>query len=128
MKLYYEVVKTPYMGAERILGGLTMARYIDADKLLEYLEKEAESEDVKYSFIGAGVQATINEIKKFPLEDAKPVIHAHWLTSMEKFEKNWFAMDRCSNCSWLKPILVEGAEISFNYCPNCGAKIDEEVD
>ena len=98
-----------------------MARYVNADKLLEYLEKEAESEDVKYSFIGAGVQATINEIKKFPLEDVKPVVHAHWY-------RNWVDVPVCSNCKfgWDSQPELDGKPL-FKYCPDCGAKMDEEV-
>ena len=101
-----------------------MARYVNADKLLEYLEKEAESEDVKYSFIGAGVQATINEIKKFPLEDVKPVIHAHWETT--KLTSKWIFV--CSHChdGWYE--RYEDDNIIWKYCPDCGAKMDEEVD
>ena len=98
-----------------------MGRYMDADKLLEYLEKEAESEDVKYSFIGAGVQATINEIKKFPLEDVKPVTHAHWI-------RNEFGVPLCSAChkGWDDQPEKDGSPL-FEYCPCCGAIMDEEV-
>ena len=99
-----------------------MGRYMDADKLLEYLEKEAESEDVKYSYIGAGVQATINEIKKFPLEDVKPVTHAHWVDNGEPY---------CSRCEWSPApewSHIEDLQLAdVYYCPHCGAIMDEEV-
>ena len=90
-------------------------RYVDADKLLEYLEKEAESGDVKYSFIGAGVQATINEIKKFPLEDVKPVVHARW------------EFGKCTKCGGDAPFWCMASTYrASSYCPDCGAKMDEK--
>lgn len=93
-----------------------MARYIGADKLLEYLEKAAESEDVKYSFIGAGVQATVSVNKAFPLEDVAPVIHAHW-----RWMRNHDVI--CSKCQY---VLPSGSPVSdFRFCPHCGAKMDE---
>ena len=96
-----------------------MGRYIDADKLLEYLEKAGETDEVKYSFIGAGVQATISVIKKFPLEDAKPVVHAHKDIATSKSGMTMFL--ECSNC--------QGAiDYSDAYCKYCGAKMDEVQD
>lgn len=103
-----------------------MARYVNADKLLEYLEKEAESDNVKYSFIGAGVQATISVIKTFPLEDVKPVVHAYW------FESYWGGTGaKCSNCNYLIhacDIDYQEVKHDFEYCPYCGAKMDGDVD
>ena len=103
-----------------------MDRYIDADKLLEYLEKEAEREDVKYSFIGLGVQATINEIKKFPLEDVAPVIHAHWEYRYDTgIYQTEFLCSRCKGLIETYSCTVD--EVEYEYCPHCGAKMDEEV-
>ena len=103
-----------------------MARYVNADKLLEYLEKEAESEDVKYSFIGAGVQATISVIKTFPLEDVKPVVHAQWREYVFPAHEHIY----CSHCNeeYYEDDLLLGGNDFPKYCPNCGAKMDEEVD
>ena len=92
-----------------------MARYVNADKLLEYLEKEAESEDVKYSFIGAGVQATISVIKTFHLEDVAPVIHADWIGVNPLSDTI-----ECSSCGWEEI----SSELASRYCPDCGAKMD----
>lgn len=52
--------------------------------------------------------------------------HGHWiyefLDSFRKFRNT------CSNCKWSSIDNYDGyVEIdSFNYCPNCGAKMDEE--
>lgn len=98
-----------------------MTGYIDADKLREYLEKEAESDDVKYSFIGTGVQATISVIKTFPLEDVKPVTHSHWIEKKYRISPDTFISNAC--CNACDGINKTGYT---NYCPHCGAKMDEE--
>ena len=95
-------------------------RYIDADKLLEYLEKEVETEEVKYSVIGAGVQATINEIKKFHREDVAPVTHAHWIEKKYRIAPDVFISN--ASCSACAGISKTGYT---DYCPHCGAKMDE---
>ena len=52
--------------------------------------------------------------------DAAPVVHGRWEETVE----DWVM---CSVCwdEWNKRIVpVE----DFNYCPNCGARMDAEVD
>lgn len=47
-----------------------------------------------------------------------PVVHGRWIDVREKrlFGDHYFL---CSNCK-----SRNGSMISFNYCPNCGAKMD----
>lgn len=58
-------------------------------------------------------------IKNAPTVEAKPVVHAHWVSkdTMEKFPyaKNHY----CSNC---KVDVIECG----NFCTNCGAQMDEK--
>lgn len=57
------------------------------------------------------------EYKLHKLDDAKPVIHAHWI------ENIW-----CSNCGGFNEDDNGSIVESFSeYCPNCGAIMDEEV-
>ena len=50
--------------------------------------------------------------------DVVPVRHGRWIDVREKrlFGDHYFL---CSNCK-----SRNGSMISFNYCPNCGAKMD----
>ena len=52
-------------------------------------------------------------IKRLPTIDAVPVRHGHW----EYIGGYWYQY-RCSNC-----ILC--VEYKTNFCPHCGAKMDE---
>lgn len=54
-----------------------------------------------------------------PTVDAVPVVHARWI---EKEKYTFGVMYDCSICG--NRILDNGH--SWNYCPNCGAKMDGE--
>ena len=53
--------------------------------------------------------------------DVIPVVHGKWIDVREKrlFGDHYFL---CSNCK-----SRNGSMIPFNYCPNCGAKMDLEI-
>lgn len=48
-------------------------------------------------------------------EDMTHIIHAHWIVHIDE---NGIT-NECSNCHHLEGML------DGNYCPNCGAKMDE---
>ena len=52
-------------------------------------------------------------VREYPTEDVVPVVHAHWI------EHEMYCI--CNSCNAL-------ATAYFNYCPFCGAKMDEEVE
>jgi len=59
-----------------------------------------------------------NFIRRMPAVDAEPVAHGRWqcvFTTNAGGKAGW-----CSNCGFLKDV--------DNYCPNCGARMDQEVD
>ena len=84
-------------------------RLIDADALMD----EANS-DGAYGYVDA------KQISEAPTVDAIPVVHGKWIDVREKrlFGDHYFL---CSNCK-----SRNGSMIPFNYCPNCGAKMDLE--
>lgn len=55
--------------------------------------------------------------------DVAPVVHGRWEYIPQTL--NTLSQFRCPFCGWwsLDP-SIDGA---YNYCPNCGAKMDEEV-
>lgn len=52
------------------------------------------------------------EIGKMDSEDVAPVVHGRW----KRYGRN---LGECSNCG-------EIVNIRYNYCPNCGARMDLE--
>lgn len=89
-------------------------RLIDADALLKRIKKDPLFPLVEQYGI-SGV------IKAEPTVDAEPVKHGHWI---KYYETDNGRCLRCSKCQCLMVFIVgDGRE--DNYCPNCGAKMDE---
>ena len=102
-----------------------MAKYIDRDALVEWL-KRIRLIDLSD---GRGLGRVLMEddfkkaIKKMPkgiIADVVPVRHGRWI-EQEKY--TFGTMYDCSICG--NRILDNGH--SWNYCPNCGARMDEEA-
>lgn len=60
----------------------------------------------------------VSDIDNMPAADVAPVVHGTWLLRHIGHGHYW----ECSVCH-ATPIYVTN---NTNYCPNCGAKMDEE--
>ena len=90
-------------------------RLIDADDLQRKLLGLADLYNVDYLFF----DVVNDEIDNAPIVDAVEVVHGRWI----KYKLGWddFALRfKCSACD--HRIYERG----YNYCPNCGAKMDGE--
>ena len=102
-----------------------MDKYIDREAFLEYIEeryclpcKEAGKNYNGCRCRACWVNDTLDEIGCFqPAADVAPVVHGHWV---EKEKYTFGIMYDCSLCE--NRILDNGHP--WNYCPNCGAKMD----
>lgn len=92
-----------------------MAEYIDRQKAIEWfrpyglMEQKLEFWEIK------------EQLEGMKDADVAPVVHAHWYRP--KLAPT-FRIDapycRCSNCN-------DDEDYTSPYCPNCGAKMDEEI-
>ena len=57
------------------------------------------------------------EISRLPAVDAVPVRHGEWKSMGD------CGVTECSICKW----SIEEYVGDYNYCPNCGARMDEGV-
>lgn len=96
-----------------------MARYIDADKLKEDLE-EARAAGMIDMYSCEQRECNFDEaiecVDIQPTADVQPVVHGKW--SRLSFG---VTAQICSVCENL-------ASIKFNYCPNCGARMDGDTE
>lgn len=90
-----------------------MSKYIDAEKLRQ--DVLALSTHVLNEWDTLGV---LDVIAKQTAADVAPVVHAKW--DMSDSDNDWhIGRWKCSNCR-------KSTEDGTGYCPNCGAKMDEE--
>ena len=62
------------------------------------------------------LDAIIEDISRMPTVEAKPIIHAKWVSS--KIPGS--ILSECSHCNF------GCGAYSYEYCPYCGAKMDGE--
>lgn len=94
--------------------------YLDRSSLvarMKYYENHtAEESGEHYAYAVA-----LREIRNAPAADVAEVVHGRWIDGAEDFTCGNHNAE-CSICrcyvSW------GGCDEDFNYCPNCGAKMD----
>ena len=86
---------------------------IDKNEFKEHL-KVLKPEGYENSVLGF---VTIRELDNFNVVDAVPVVHGHWEIAIG------YDPRRVVECSVCNRMNFEPS----NYCPYCGAKMDEEV-
>ena len=86
----------------------------------EYIKRANAIEAVRHAW-AKGLEP-VQYLEIIPAADVAPVRHGRWLDGREKrlFGEHYFL---CSNCK-----SRNGLMIPFNYCPNCGTKMDEGSD
>ena len=85
--------------------------------MAEYIEREALLKKLAERDLCLCVSES--DIKDIPAADVAPVVHGRW---------SWDTGDiwTCSVCGTRNHIKEVMGRPDFNYCPNCGAKMDKE--
>ena len=99
---------------------IVMPEYIDKDKLLNDIECIDITDCTDIDDIIVEVERTIDEQ---PTADVAEVKHGKWIEHPHfNFEGGYSGADyECSMCGYSDCVYEE-----YNYCPNCGAKMDKE--
>ena len=85
-------------------------RLVDADELIERAYRERlDSREL-----------IAQMIESAPTVEPK---HGHWIEVQRIHEKDHTAICECSLCG--DTVWVYDGQRAWNYCPNCGAKMDE---
>lgn len=94
-----------------------MAEYIDREAALSLVKPDAPDDEKAVVTIVTAKKLIRSVLHRTPTADVAPVVHGRWI-EQEKY--TFGTMYDCSICS--TRILDNGH--SWNYCPNCGAKMD----
>jgi tRNA(Ile2) C34 agmatinyltransferase TiaS len=101
-----------------------MARLIDANALITQIQGTASEvaanapyEPLWFTRLAARQFEIIDIIKHRPTVDAVEVVHGRWEDVSLRFTQ---VKEKCTVCGGI--VYAHG----FNYCPNCGAKMDGE--
>lgn len=97
-------------------------RLIDVDAFNDRLDR-----CVLINGLGLEPVMAIRDIKALlsviPTVEAEPVVHGRWMTCEDGWGDLHYQCSECG-CEWF---LENGspADNGMNYCPHCGAKMDE---
>ena len=94
-----------------------MAEYIDKNATVGILEAMSRSTDCEC--IKKRLEKAAKRVSAIPAADVAPVVHARWAEHLDEME--------CSVCKrqWN---YCDNDTNTFNFCPNCGAKMDGGAD
>lgn len=100
-----------------------MARLIDADALMELYEMGDELKNYE-KVLSVPLPVIQQNIKDMPTIEAEPVKHGRWEIIVDDYDCE---MMKCSCCgSEFYDGDNDTVDCMLNYCPNCGAKMEEE--
>ena len=111
-----------------------MAEYIDRESFLKDIEeryclpcKEAGRDHNGCKCRACWVDDMCGEVIDAPAADVAPVVHGHWIIKKTSAGASYTV---CSHCNASVKYNDEYGTVVMNlkganYCPNCGAKMDE---
>ena len=94
--------------------------------MAEYIERKMLKSEMTEAMCGTGYQQwAIDVIDRLPTADVVEVIHGKWEAG--HYEGGIFDgtnFEKCSVCQFERIFEDIRFKTTFNYCPNCGAKMD----
>lgn len=101
-----------------------MARYIDADNLIDELSAACMPIYEKGITGILGDNSSITDIiNEQPTADVQEVKRGHWIPERDPDEGNRIQCYHCSVCD--DDFHYIGAFVATKYCPNCGARMEK---
>ncbi len=87
----------------------------------EYIERDAALAKIEWlaqmtgdSGREHGLRAAIEVLQACAAADVEPVRHGYWAKPLDRRMKSRLKCSECGSIAWA----------SYDYCPNCGAKMD----
>ena len=92
-----------------------MAEYISRETMIKLVRSMAENAETNgFMHDREVIECVMTTLGGVPLADVAPVVHGRWVYGE-------FDIPHCSECgNDVMPNMISP------YCPNCGAKMDEE--
>ena len=95
---------------------MTFAVWEKGKMMSDYIKREDALEQFDYYDLGEYLTTQIRGmLVDIPSADVAPVRHGRWAETVT----DGFLFVSCSACGF------KTGRIDYNYCPNCGAKMDE---
>ena len=92
--------------------------YIDLEETVTTLKRNSQK---YFSSFHKGYVQAIEDLADIPAAKVSPVRHGYWIE-----QENWASDDYYYTCSACGEDYntIDGTPDYYNFCPNCGAKMD----
>ena len=100
-----------------------MAKYIEREALevdLNHRLNFLMGENGEYDHYTSGFDEAVTRVENFPSADVAPVRHGQWKTNSDRPDTLICSVCKCGFDMWKHD--------PHNFCPNCGAKMDEVIE
>ena len=99
-----------------------MAEYIERERAIQKVKNVMATEWFRgnYEAIGPLQRVVDVQLGRMTAANVAPVVHGKWLKPEYEYH-----VGICSLCGCV-PLKPAFRSTPYNYCPNCGAKMDEE--
>ena len=98
-----------------------MTEYIEREAALALVRPDAPEDEKAAVTIATAKKLVRNIVLRTPAAAVAPVAHGRWIPVVHVGDCCY----RCSECQFLRDAYL--IDIG-NYCPNCGAKMDNEAE
>ena len=100
-----------------------MAEYIKKEAVINFIENGLNNPDKTKSF-GHDAIEIMAEVRYMPAADVVEVKHGKWIESEDDYYGLYII--KCSLCRevWCFEVKDDVKLMNYNYCPNCGARMD----
>lgn len=102
-----------------------MPEYIKREAVMQEIDDcrfEARGDEIKRA-ANSGMELVRFAVERIPTADVAPVVHAHWEHVTRWIGDQGERRGTCSRCMSRTHLPPEGFE---NFCPVCGARMDEK--
>lgn len=101
-----------------------MAKTSDLKQLVDNLISLNDDDLAQRVRVDSDVQWCLSELQDILAADVAPVVHGRWAHDHYQHCAEQFEIVRCTICGY--KAYAEALHIMHgNYCPNCGAKMDQ---